>query len=89
VKDREAFGRSVRAALPTEVLARWQADGVSLDESPLGKAHLDVTEDQRIEWMGAPAKLEVFLCSALDQCSEIVPAIDQAVQAAVPKQGES
>ena len=79
IRDGEAFGREVRAALGPELRSKWEAGAGDLGESPLGIVHRDIDEAQRVHWLAEPGQLLHFLMGRLDECEEVVPAVSQAL----------
>lgn len=79
IRDREAFGREVRAALSPDLRAKWEAGAGDLGEAPVGIVHRDIDEAQRVHWMAEPGQLVHFLVERLNECEELVPAVNKAL----------
>jgi hypothetical protein len=76
----EDFGRVVKAALSSELQAKWSRADVKPAEYPLGRNCVEVSEADRIRMVGHPEELVRFVLDCFDESTELVPAIDQALQ---------
>jgi len=80
----EDFGRAVRAALPQELLAKWDHEDANISEAPLGRDCTDVTEAERVSLVGEPEALSKFVISRLEEFTELIPALDQVIEKLTP-----
>ena len=76
----EDFGRSLRAALPPELLTKWNHEDMDLSDSPLGRECSEVSEFDRVRLVADPDALGKFIIDRVDEFMELVPAIDLALQ---------
>ena len=76
----EQFGRTLRSLLPTDLAAKWNHEQVDIAEWPLGRNRSDVSEPDRVRMAEDPEILQKFLLECADELTELVPAIDQALQ---------
>ena len=79
IRDGEGFGRETRIALSPELRSKWEAGAGDLDHWPLGVVYRDIDEAQRVHWMAEPGQLVHFLVERLNECEELVPAVNQAL----------
>ena len=70
----------MRAALSPEMLAKWSHEDADLSVSPLGKECNEVSESDRVAMVAEPKTLGKFIVERMDECMELVPAIDRALQ---------
>jgi len=74
------FARAVKTALSPELLTKWTHERADLSEFPFGRDCDDVSDADRVHLVAEPAALGKFIIERMDECMELVPAIDQALQ---------
>jgi hypothetical protein len=76
----EEFGRAVRASLPPELQTKWRHDESDVSESPLGRHCTDISESDRVRLVADPDALNAFIMQRIEEFTELVPAIDEALK---------
>ncbi len=75
----EDFGRTLRAAMSPELLARWDHE-IDLSEYPLGRSYLGVSESDRVAMMMEPEKLTTFLLACVQDAGEVISFVDETLK---------
>ena len=76
----EDFARALRSALTPNLLKQWGHHEANLADAPLGRECTEIPEAERVRLMTEPDALHTFLVARVDECLELVPAIDATLK---------